>query len=194
MDGWWSGGATRLASKLANFANLNSLEELRFSMPIKGGGVQLGGKGPAPGMGAKDASQRRRRNSPVPVTILSADGKLHGPNLPDTHEWPQATLDWWETWRASAQASQFTKTDWSFLIDTAVLHAEFWLGDRSVAAELRLRAAKFGATPEDRARLKISVGDPKKTAVPTRLRTKTATSRRERLLRAVGDGTERDAE
>ncbi len=73
------------------------------------------------------------------------------------------------------------------MLDTAVLHAEFWLGDRSVAAELRLRAAKFGATPEDRARLKISVGEPDSSVRPTRLKTKATTDRRKRLLRAVGD-------
>lgn len=30
-----------------------------------------------------------------------------------------------------------------------------WAGDTKLAGELRLRVAKFGATPEDRARLKI---------------------------------------
>lgn len=55
-----------------------------------------------------------------------------------------------------------TGTDWDFLLDTALLHAELWSGNRSVAAELRLRVAKFGATPEDRARLRIQVGDGEK--------------------------------
>ena len=118
----------------------------------------MAGRGPAP----KDPAERRRRNEPEPLTIVEADGQAHGPELPDTYDWPAATLAWWETWRTAPQASTFTDTDWSFLVDTAVLHAEFWLGDRSVAAELRLRAAKFGATPEDRARLKIAVGDPKR--------------------------------
>lgn len=147
----------------------------------------MAGRGPAPGNGAKSADERRRRNTPEPLTVIQADGKVHGPELPDTHEWPDATLKWWETWRKSAQASQFTDTDWSFLLDTAVLHAEFWLGARSVAAELRLRAAKFGATPEDRARLKLEIGEPPK-APTTRLKTAAAKDRRARLLSAVGDG------
>ena len=142
----------------------------------------MAGRGPAP----KDPAERRRRNQDEPLTIVEPDGRMHGPELPDTHEWPAATLDWWRTWRESAQAQTFTDTDWSFLLDTAVLHAEFWLGDRTVAAELRLRAAKFGATPEDRARLKIAVGDPKR---ERRLPEKkpAAKARRERLLKAVGD-------
>lgn len=84
--------------------------------------------------------------------------------------------------------TEVTETDWCFLLDTAVLHAEFWLGDRSVAGELRLRAAKFGATPEDRARLRIAVGEPDAQPAPPRLRTKAQESRRERALRAVVDG------
>jgi hypothetical protein len=112
------------------------------------------------GFAPKHPSQRRRRNKPEPLTVVSADGMQYGPDLPDMYEWPAVTLKWWDTWRTCAQASRFTDTDWSFLIDTAVLHAEFWLGNRSVAAELRLRAAKFGATPEDRARLKLQVSDP----------------------------------
>lgn len=149
----------------------------------------MAGRGPAPGSGAKDPEQRRRRNTATPpIAVVVADGKEHGPELPETHDWPEATREWWKIWRTCDQAATFTKTDWSFLLDTAVLHADFWLGERSVASELRLRAAKFGATPEDRARLKLSVGAPPTTTAPTRLQTKATKSRRERLLRAVGDG------
>jgi len=143
----------------------------------------MAGRGPAP----KDVTERRRRNKPATTKlVVHADGQLAGPDLPDTFEWPDATLTWWKTWRASAQAKTFTDTDWSFLLDTAVLHADYWLGDRSVAGELRLRAAKFGATPEDRARLKIEVGDPTPTPTPQKLQPKKTAARRQRLLRAVG--------
>jgi hypothetical protein len=71
------------------------------------------------------------------------------------------TLLWWKTWRESAQAQTFTDTDWAFLIDTALMHHSMWdKGQWTLAAEVRLRAAKFGATPEDRARLKLKVDDP----------------------------------
>lgn len=120
------------------------------------------------------------------MTVLSSDGLLHGPELPDSFEWPDATRTWWLTWREAPQSRTFTATDWSFLLDTAVLHAEFWLGDRSVASELRLRSAKFGATPEDRARLKFEIGEPPAAAT---LRPATR-GRRERLLKAVNDGTD----
>lgn len=69
--------------------------------------------------------------------------------------WPKVTLEWWDMWASSPLAKDFTQTDWAFLMDTAMVHARFWKGDRSAASELRLRVAKFGATPEDRARLRI---------------------------------------
>lgn len=146
----------------------------------------MAGRGPAP----KDPSQRRRMNKSEPVELVMPDGELHGPELPDTYEWPATTLAWWETWRESALAPKFTKTDWAFLLDTAVLHADFWLGNRALAGELRLRVAKFGATVEDRARLKVEIGDPDKPAAPRRLQTKAGVDRKARLLRAVGDGGE----
>lgn len=149
----------------------------------------MAGRGPAP----KPSSERARRNKPdFEPTVVSPDGSTRGPDLPEDFEWPSATVTWWNTWRESPQAQEFTDTDWSFLLDTAVLHAEFWLGNRALAAELRLRAAKFGATPEDRARLKLEIGEPagRSAEPPKRLQSKTAGDRRQRLLKAVGDGTE----
>ncbi|WP_261954338.1 hypothetical protein [Streptomyces nigrescens] len=83
-------------------------------------------------------------------------------------EWHPRTLAWWHTWRTSPQAQTFTDTDWEFLIDTALMHHAMWSkGQWTLAAEVRLRAAKFGATPEDRARLKLKVDDPTNKPAPT---------------------------
>jgi hypothetical protein len=63
-------------------------------------------------------------------------------------------------WQDSAQAENFTATDWSFLMDTALMHHAMWeKGQWTLAAEVRLRVAKFGATPEDRARLRMVFAD-----------------------------------
>ena len=145
----------------------------------------MAGRGPA-STGTRSRA-RDQRQLEAGLTIVAPDDEIRGPDLPDDFEWPTMTRSWWETWRRSPQAKTFTDTDWSFLIDTAVMHAEFWLGNRALAPELRLRVAKFGATPEDRMRLKISVGEPPTAAKP-KLQTKAATNRRERLLKAVGDG------
>lgn len=116
----------------------------------------MAGRGPAP----KNPAARRRRNAdPVPTQVVVEDDEVRGPDLPDEFEWPSATVRWWETWRRSAQAQTFTATDWEFLLDTALLHASFWSGEAGVGAELRLRVAKFGATPEDRARLRLQIGE-----------------------------------
>lgn len=116
------------------------------------------GQGAAP----KPAGQRRRRNAdPFPQRKVEDDGELRGPELPEDIEWHPRTMAWWDTWRRSPQAQQFTATDWSFLLDTALMHHTMWLKEKwEFAAELRLRAAKLGATVEDRLRLRLTIETP----------------------------------
>lgn len=118
----------------------------------------MAGRGPAP----KKGHQRERDTARRTATQFEMveDDEVRGPDLPGGIDWPVVTLTWWNTWRNSSQAASFTETDWDFLVDTALLHARFWKGDEKVAGELRLRVAKFGATPEDRARLRMQVGEP----------------------------------
>jgi len=112
----------------------------------------MAGRGPAP----KQPGRRARANKdPVPLRVIHAE-PVAQPELPDSYEWPARTQAWWRMWAESPLSREFTQTDWDFLLDTAVLHAQFWSGDTKVAPELRLRVAKFGATPEDRARLRIT--------------------------------------
>jgi hypothetical protein len=156
----------------------------------------MAGRGPAP----KDPSERRRTNSdPIGTRNIEAEAVAQ-PDLPDfsvvvkkgdsvetePFAWPMQTRRWWAMWRESPLADSFTSTDWDFLLDTALIHARLWRGDTSAAAELRLRVAKFGATPEDRARLRINL-IPAKPEAPAAKRTSSAKARRERLLRAVSD-------
>lgn len=153
----------------------------------------MAGRGPAP----KDPSRRRRRNgADEPETVVVPDDETRGPELPEgvlgvntktgeLVQWHPMTLAWWDEWRRSPQAQNFTGTDWSFLIDTALMHHSFWeKGQWTLGAEVRLRAAKFGATPEDRARLKIKVDDPKagsQTPVQRPENVRDINSRRDRL-------------
>lgn len=115
------------------------------------------GVGPRP----KDPSKRARVNAdPIPTTKLvfePADQPKLPAKMPDGEGWPARTKAWWKMWGESPQANArlFSASDWSELMDTAVLHARLWTGDVRVAPELRLRVAKFGATMEDRARLRI---------------------------------------
>lgn len=135
------------------------------------------GRGPAP----KPDAERRRRNKPaIPTTVVSGDGEVRGPALPAGYDWPAPTRAWWETWRSSPQATTFTDTDWGFLLDTALLHAELWAGNAACASELRLRVAKFGATPEDRARLRMQIGEPESKLIRPK-------STRYQHLKVIGD-------
>lgn len=142
----------------------------------------MAGRGPAP----KDPSRRARSNKdPVEIRVIEAE-PVPQPELPTfdiqvevdgkvvTQEftWPARTREWWQMWNDSPLSAEFTSTDWSELLDTALIHAKFWSGQTSVGNELRLRTAKFGSTPEDRARLRIQFAqadeaDEKRTRPPS---------------------------
>lgn len=110
----------------------------------------MAGRGPAP----KDPARRARSNAdPVATTVLRHQ-VVKPPALPKGLRTPEVRR-WWNVWRSSPQAEHFGSTDWLFLLETAYLAKAFYDGDVKVAAELRLRVAKFGATPEDRARLRM---------------------------------------
>lgn len=85
----------------------------------------------------------------LPSFSIETDGELVD------FVWPQTTVDWWDMWAGHPLAEEFSDSDWSFLLDTALLHAAVWRGELKLMPELRLRVAKFGVTPEDRARLRV---------------------------------------
>lgn len=118
----------------------------------------MAGRGFTPGQKATGSKvgQQKAANAGM-TTIEFVQGEQ--PDLPEGIQWPDRTREWWAMWAESPLSATFGQTDWDFLLDTAVLHAAFWSGDVSAAAELRIRVAKFGATPEDRARLRIQFSE-----------------------------------
>jgi hypothetical protein len=112
----------------------------------------MAGRGPAP----KDPNRRARTNrDPVATTVLRFE-LADQPELPGDIDWHDRTREWWEMWGNSPQAEHFMATDWDFLLDTALMHHAMWSKQQwTLAAEVRLRVAKYGATPEDRARLRM---------------------------------------
>jgi hypothetical protein len=112
------------------------------------------GTGPAP----KPRDQRARRNKDViPLRVIERTPEPQ-PELPAGIDWHMQVVMWWAIWGNSELSADFTSLEWQYLIETARILQEFWdSGDMRVASELRLRAAKFGVTPEDRARLRIQV-------------------------------------
>lgn len=125
----------------------------------------MAGRGPAP----KDPAKRARANKDVvPLRVVEIE-PAQKPDLPEFEvevkvdgepvmvpfAWPAATRDWWSMLDYHPLKGEFTELDWSYLLDTARIHAAFWAGSMTQAAELRLREAKYGFTPEDRARLRL---------------------------------------
>ena len=141
----------------------------------------MAGRGPAPRLERARETDTKRRDAEL--RRLAPDDEVRGPELPEG-DWSERTLRWWDTWRRSAQAQTFTDTDWDFLIDTAYLHNLMTQGDTGLAAELRIRVAKFGATPEDRMRLKIAI-DREVESVP--VVAKVTADRKSRIMAVVND-------
>lgn len=116
----------------------------------------MAGRGPAP----KPAARRARGNKDPHPTASIRFERAEQPPLPDDVDWHPQTRRWWAMWSSAPQADHFMSTDWDFLLDTAVLHDAFWRkGQWTLAAEIRLRVAKVGATPEDRSRLRMIFAD-----------------------------------
>ena len=115
----------------------------------------------------KDPAQRARRNAESRPFRVVGLPEVAAPELP-THfkiydsttikrvKYPDETRLWWDHWVNSPLNDGFTAHDWDYLLVTAAVHARVVLGiDTKGAAELRLREAKFGVTPEDRAKLRL---------------------------------------
>lgn len=124
----------------------------------------MAGRGPAP-----KGERSRARDTPV-FDELTATGELYGEGLPDAEglladdDWHPMTVRWWDALRANPLMKDAMDADWAFLLDTALLHHKMWsIGRTDLAAEVRLRVAKYGVTPEDRMRLKVKVETPVKT-------------------------------
>ena len=115
----------------------------------------------------KDPADRARTNPENrPFHIMGVE-KAPAPELPPSFrvlmdgrlvriKYPPETRTWWDHWVNSPLNGGFTTHDWDYLLITAGIHARVVLGiDSRGAAELRQREAKYGATPEDRAKLRI---------------------------------------
>jgi hypothetical protein len=138
------------------------------------------GKGPAPKAVRSRPNDTARRQAEI--QRLEKDGEIRGPELPDG-DWHPRTIVWWDNWRRSPQAQHMAAVDWDFMVDTAMMHSQMWNGDLKMAAEVRIRVAKFGATPEDRLRLKVQVDEDLKPEV----RAPKTKARRAHLLKVVSE-------
>lgn len=92
---------------------------------------------PLPG---NTVGQEPRQQCPVPQPPL--------PLLNGDKEWPDRTVEWWEAWKDSPQAESFTVTDWEWMLDTALVHADVWgAGNVARAQDLHERLTSVGGVP-----------------------------------------------
>jgi hypothetical protein len=119
----------------------------------------MAGRGFAP----KDPSRRVDGGRGKPGLRAVPNTVAEQPGLPNRkgRNWPYETVEWWAMWGRSPLTDEFTENDWDELASAAVFHAMVWSEATpptvrlKAGSELRQRMAKFGATPEDRARLRI---------------------------------------
>lgn len=148
----------------------------------------MAGHGPAP------TGDRSRARDNKAVTQLVATGEVRGPELPDPkvalpkgEKWHPQTLAFWDALRRSPLMANEDDVSWSVLLDTALMHHKMWQNGRwDFAAELRLRLAKYGATPEDKARLRVTIVTPPPTVEPSSSDEGKVTDIRSRRARLAG--------
>lgn len=135
----------------------------------------MAGRGPAP-----KPTRARPRDSAAreqETKVLVDEGRIYGPPLPEgvlpeDASWHPQTVALWDSLRRSPLLADEPALGWQFLLDTALMHDRMWAKGRwEFASEVRLRLAKYGATPEDRMRLKVKIatpsdGKPAETATP----------------------------
>lgn len=144
------------------------------------------GRGPAP-----KAEHSRERDNKVFEQLEIKPAEIYGqplPNdvLPAGESWHPQTVRWWNSIRHFPLLKDEPEIGWQFLIDTALMHHTMWTrGKWEFASELRIRVAKYGATPEDRMRLKIKVAPAQEAPASSTVKQPTTvtsiSSRRQRL-------------
>jgi len=124
----------------------------------------MAGRGPAAKPNRVRPTDDKARQAEI--TELEDTGEVYGPPLPegclpDGADWHPRTKALWDSLRRLPLLREELALGWEFLLDTALMHHTMWSKGRwEFASEVRLRLAKYGATPEDRMRLKIKVKTP----------------------------------
>ncbi|KQX43532.1 hypothetical protein ASD97_26025 [Streptomyces sp. Root63] len=109
----------------------------------------MGSRGPAP---KENAIRRNEHEHAVELSPEAQPGRPLPKSLPVKSS---AAKHFWKTWAESPQSATWMETDWEELAITTLLVEEFYKGDTKLAGEIRQRVAKWGATNEDRARLRM---------------------------------------
>lgn len=138
-------------------------------------------RGPKP----KENAQRRNKHEHAQTLSSSTtEGRALPPGLGIKSA---GARRFWRTWATSPQAGAWAETDWAELEITVKLVDAFYQGDVKLAGEIRQRVAKWGATTEDRARLRMSLEDSEDQADEPASVEPTTTDLDEELFRLLSD-------
>lgn len=67
------------------------------------------------------------------------------PSLPKSVDWPDATREWFKVWCDSPHTDSWDDSQWQYMFDTALVHAEVWGSyNTSMMGELRARESYMG--------------------------------------------------
>lgn len=121
----------------------------------------MGSRGPAP---KPTAVRRNKHESAVEISTESQPGRPLPKTLPVS---TTGAKRFWKTWAESPQSATWLETDWEELAITTLLVDALYKGDLKQAGEIRQRVAKWGATNEDRARLRMKLEKPEEAEKPT---------------------------
>jgi len=112
-----------------------------------------------PPTGKPLSRERDQRAKTGTYKTVANTGETYGEPLPDDFDWHPMTVHWWDTWRHTPWAKDWSEVEWAHLLDTAMLHSLMWMGDHRLAGEIRLRVSAYGVTASDRERLRIKLDE-----------------------------------
>lgn len=114
----------------------------------------MGSRGPAP---KANAVRTNKHESAVEISKESQPGRPLPRTLP---VFTSGAKRFWKIWAESPQSATWIETDWLELEMTTLLVDQLYKGETKLAGEIRQRVAKWGATNEDRARLRMKLETP----------------------------------
>ena len=104
------------------------------------------------GMGPPPNPNARRQNKRTDGFVrLSGARTAPAPELPES-DWLEVTVEAWQTWWASPQATQWHDADLPTLYLMAAVYQSAMLGDPKAMTEFRQMADRFGLSPLARLR------------------------------------------
>jgi hypothetical protein len=109
-----------------------------------------------PGPAPKPAATRQRRNRVASAAVLTDEGEIVIPELPEGYD--KRTVRWWATVKKSPMHEEYTASDWEGLLAVAALYNLWWMtGDTKAHAEFRTAAKDYGLNPMARRSLQWEI-------------------------------------